>query len=221
MRLHYKTISDNALKALKKFMQDETFNDFRLVGGTALALQLGHRISVDIDLFTDMEYGKMNTSRIIEFLKENFIKVDGLDSLTYPAPDYTVYCGDNDTDLIKVDLFYIDTFLYPPVIENELRISDIRDIAAMKVLAINNANRSKDFWDIHELMNTFNLNDIINFGIKRFPYNIDRESIIDKLLNIPTETNDPSIISLKGDYWEFVVEDIREEAQKLLTSTRF
>ena len=70
-------------------------------------------------------------------------------------------------------------------------------------------------------MNTFNLNDIINFGIKRFPYNIDRESIIDKLLNIPTETNDPSIISLKGDYWEFVVEDIREEAQKLLTSTRF
>ena len=43
------------MNALTKLMREKAFDGFRLVGGTALALQLGHRISVDIDLFTDME----------------------------------------------------------------------------------------------------------------------------------------------------------------------
>lgn len=64
MTLHYNTISPNLLSTLRKFMQDKTFKEFRLVGGTALALQLGHRISVDIDLFTDREYGTMDLMRI-------------------------------------------------------------------------------------------------------------------------------------------------------------
>lgn len=46
-------------------MKCDVFNGFRLVGGTALSLQIGHRASIDIDLFSDLEYGTYNKARFI------------------------------------------------------------------------------------------------------------------------------------------------------------
>ena len=59
MKLHYNSVSENLLGILKKLMSSEVFKDFRLVGGTSLSLQRGHRKSIDIDLFTDIDYGSM------------------------------------------------------------------------------------------------------------------------------------------------------------------
>jgi predicted nucleotidyltransferase len=70
MNLRYFTVSELLLDVLKKLMADETFNDFVLVGGTALSLQLGHRISVDIDLFTEKLYGSMDVEQIRKTLSE-------------------------------------------------------------------------------------------------------------------------------------------------------
>lgn len=52
-------------------MVADVFSDFRLVGGTALSLLRGHRMSIDIDLFTDAEYGTINFEAIDLFLREN------------------------------------------------------------------------------------------------------------------------------------------------------
>ena len=215
MKLYYNTVSPTLLSILTKLMQNEAFHQFRLVGGTALSLQLGHRISVDIDLFTDMDYGTMDLSGIANAFKEDYPYVDGLEKLKTSAPGYTLYCGNSEADAIKVDLFYTDPFLYPPIVDGELRIADFKDIAAMKILAVSNASRAKDYWDIHELMNHITLNEMIHLAIKRFPYSIEQPEVIKKLVNIPTTLEEPNIISLKGDYWEFVVEDIQEEALKM------
>lgn len=72
MKLHYETVSDALLSVLKKIMDSEVFADFRLVGGTSLSLQRGHRRSIDIDLFTDLDYGKMPVEQIKEFFESNF-----------------------------------------------------------------------------------------------------------------------------------------------------
>lgn len=48
------------------------FGCFRLVGGTNLALRFNHRISTDIDLFTDAEYGSLDFSQFENWLKNNF-----------------------------------------------------------------------------------------------------------------------------------------------------
>ena len=64
MRLHYETVSKPLLECLQKLMTHAVFNDFVLVGGTALSLQLGHRMSVDIDLFTANAYGSLNLEEI-------------------------------------------------------------------------------------------------------------------------------------------------------------
>lgn len=70
--LYYHTVSHLLLESLKKLMAEPVFNEFRLVGGTALSLQLGHRTSVDIDLFTDMPYGTMDTETIGKTLQRVF-----------------------------------------------------------------------------------------------------------------------------------------------------
>ena len=67
--LYYQTVTELLKKSLVQLMQATAFNDFRLVGGTALSLQLGHRISVDIDLFTDRPYGSLDFDALEEHLK--------------------------------------------------------------------------------------------------------------------------------------------------------
>ena len=57
--LYWNTVNDLLKDCLIKLMQSTELNNFRLVGGTALSLHLGHRLSVDIDLFTDEEYGSV------------------------------------------------------------------------------------------------------------------------------------------------------------------
>ena len=73
MRLFYDTVSTPLLSILRKIMNSEVFKDFRLVGGTALALQRGHRRSVDIDMFTDLDYAEMPVAAMRDYLEKEVI----------------------------------------------------------------------------------------------------------------------------------------------------
>ena len=66
------TVSRTCFETLTQLMRMEEFNPFRLVGGTALSLQLGHRLSVDIDLFTDAGYGSIDFTAIDNLLEKTF-----------------------------------------------------------------------------------------------------------------------------------------------------
>jgi hypothetical protein len=54
--LHEETVEASTLALIRRLMADENLADFYLVGGTALSLKLGHRISIDIDLFTGKDF---------------------------------------------------------------------------------------------------------------------------------------------------------------------
>jgi hypothetical protein len=54
--LYYNTINELLKNTLQIVMKAAIFNQFKLVGGTALSLQIGHRVSIDIDLFSDQTY---------------------------------------------------------------------------------------------------------------------------------------------------------------------
>ena len=60
MKINKSTVSDLLWEVLSKLMAAKELNSFRLVGGTSLSLILGHRISIDIDLFTDEEYNSID-----------------------------------------------------------------------------------------------------------------------------------------------------------------
>ena len=69
-------VSKNIIDALNILMDSDELSSFRLVGGTSLSLQFGHRQSIDIDLFTDDEYGTINFNAIDSFLRDKFSYID-------------------------------------------------------------------------------------------------------------------------------------------------
>ena len=90
-----------------------------------------------------------------------------------------------------------------------LRIASIKDIAAMKLQAIVNSKRKKDFWDIHELLEHYSLKELIQFSLQRYPYSLNEKEILNAL-NCLTELSQDNVITcLKGKYWELIIEDLQ------------
>lgn len=67
--LQFKTVKPILRSTLEHLMTIENFAPFRLVGGTSLSLRYGHRMSDDIDLFTDAEYGSLDFHKLQDILK--------------------------------------------------------------------------------------------------------------------------------------------------------
>lgn len=74
-RLHWNTVKPILKEVLTVLMQNNLFDPFRLVGGTSLSLQLGHRMSDDIDLFTDQAYRSLDFAQLDKFLRQTFAYV--------------------------------------------------------------------------------------------------------------------------------------------------
>jgi len=128
-------------------------NDFILVRGTALALQLGHRNSLDIDLFSqiDFDYGLLTDFSTKRFsFKETFVRKNTIIEFI---------------NKIKVD-FITHPYKYvrPPITEEGITFLSKEDIAAMKLNAIiNSGQRLKDFIDIYFLLEHFSIKDMLGF----------------------------------------------------------
>ncbi len=215
MKIYKETVSDLLWDTLTKLMQFKELEPFRLVGGTSLSLLLGHRISVDIDLFTDAEYKSIDFNEIDNLFEAHFNYVDycfgGNDSM---GKSYLI--GHNKEETIKVDLFYTDPFQYAMVNFNGIRISQLKEIVAMKLEVIGNNGRKKDFWDIHELMESFSWGQMLSFYEKRYPYSHTREEIIHKLTDFRSADTDLDPICLRGKYWELIKLDIEDSVSEYL-----
>ncbi len=218
MKLYYETVSDSLLFILRKLMSSDVFKDFRLVGGTALALQRGHRRSVDIDLFTDLDYANMPLADMREFLEKEFPIHNGTESMIMPANGYHIFLSEGQEPPVKVDFFYTEPFIFPAIEEDGLRITDQREIAAMKIGVIGSQiYRQKDYWDIHEMLENYSLSEMIQWALERDPYSITRDDIINGLQQVDKVQESPmGIVSLKPlSYWELKVLDLMEEVKDL------
>ena len=213
MTLCYNTVSDSLLAILKKLMSAEVFSNFRLVGGTALSLQRGHRRSIDIDLFTDVDYGMMPVLDIKRFLEEEFAIHEGTESLEESALGYHIRLGDGTSPIIKLDLFYTEPFIFPMIEQEGIRLADQKEIAAMKMLAIAGPiKRQKDYWDIHEMLSDYSFEDMVKWGVVRHPYSLTEEDILKGFEQIDLIEESPEgIDSLRPlDFWELKVMDLKE-----------
>ena len=219
MRLYYDTVSTPLLSILRKLMASEVFKDFRLVGGTALALQRGHRRSVDIDLFTDVDYSEMPVAAMRDFLEKEFPVHKGTESMDMPSNGYHVFLSEGQEPPIKADFFYTEPFIFPAIEEDGLRIADQRELAAMKLGVIGNQiYRQKDYWDIHDLLESYSLSEMIQWAEQRDPYSFTKEDIIEGLMQVDQVQESPQgIVSLKPlSYWELKVLDLKEEVKAII-----
>ena len=189
-------------------MNASIFNNFRLVGGTALSLQIGHRESIDIDLFSDIDYGTIDFKAIEAFLKDNFNYVDFLD--IPPGMGKAYFIGENKDDTIKLDVFYTDTFIQPYIEVDSIRMATIAEIIAMKVDVIQRGGRKKDFWDLHDLLESYTIMQMLDLHEQRYPYTYDKDLIIQNFTNFDQADDDFDPICFKGKYWAFIKEDFEE-----------
>jgi len=143
--LYKETVSNEMWELLQKLMKDEKLKDYILVGGTALSLKIGHRKSVDIDLFATKDF---DSKEMLNYLHNTY----GTDLNQSQLYNNTVLTYIND---VKVDVVTHKYPLLNPIEEKEgVRMISNDDIGAMKLHAIfQSGKRMKDFVDMYFLLN--------------------------------------------------------------------
>lgn len=157
--LQLRAIEPSTLGLLKSLMQEPFLSNNFLVGGTALALQMGHRFSIDLDLFTQEPF---EAEQLFEAFREKYT----IQPLTITNTIFIVV-----VEGIKVDCV---RFKYPfafPIVDTEgVRMADIRDIASMKLDAVTKRGSKKDFVDMYYLFERFSPQQILEWYDKMFQH---------------------------------------------------
>lgn len=208
-KLQYQTVKPILKSTLERLMQIEEFAPFRLVGGTSLSLRYGHRMSDDIDLFTDAEYRSIDFHKLQDILRKEFPYCEGeCGELVSFGTSYLV--GNSKEESVKLDLFYTDTFIRPIEHHDSIRMAAVDDIVAMKMEVVANGGRKKDFWDLHMLHSSYSLADMLSLYEARYPYGASREVCLEGLTNFAVADCDPDPICLEDKIWQFIKLDFTD-----------
>lgn len=205
-KLHYNTVTPLLKSILEKLMEANEFAQFRLVGGTALSLYCGHRMSVDIDLFTEAEYGTIDFQDIEDYLVKQFTYVDFNNLPVGMGKSY--FIGNDSQNAIKLDLYYTEPFIDDVKEVDAIRMATIEEIIAMKIDVIQRSGRKKDYWDLHELKDQYNIKDMLGFHLKRYPYTHNAKQILNNFVDFKEADDDFDPVCLRDKYWEFIKLDL-------------
>lgn len=195
-KLHYETVTPLLRDVLTELMAEPLFEPFALAGGTSLSLRYGHRVSVDIDLFTNAPYGSLDFSRIEMFLECRYPYYLCLDSTGIVGFGRTYYVGRSEEDSVKLDLFYHDEIADPYETIDGIRFVSASDVAAMKIDVVSRRGRKKDFWDLDRMLDEFTMKEMIGLHEARHPWDHERATIIYNLsdFSLADEYPDPECL---------------------------
>ena len=207
--LQYQTVKPILRSTLERLMEMEEFTPFRLVGGTSLSLRYGHRMSDDIDLFTDAEYGSLDFHQLQDMLRKEFPYCQGDcgDVVGFGA-SYIV--GNSKDDCVKLDLFYTDPFIRPMEMFGPIRMAAVEDIVAMKMDVVSRGGRKKDFWDLHMLRDHYSIEQMLSLYEERCPYGATKEECTSGLTNFSVADSEPDPICLQEKVWQLIKLDFEE-----------
>jgi hypothetical protein len=206
--LRWDTVNNLLKDTLLTLMQAEELKEFRLVGGTALSLHLGHRLSIDIDLFTDAPYVSIDFESIEDLLTNNFAHVQGnFGGNAGLGKSYLV--GTDPDNVVKVDIYYSNDPFFQELTDQEgVRMATVQEIVAMKIDMLLVGPRKKDFWDLHELLDHYSISEMINIHGQRYEWTHNEVLIIQKFTDFTHADDDLDPICLKKKEWVFIKEDI-------------
>lgn len=214
--LYKQTIPPFLVQTLESLMKIEELNEYVLVGGTALSLLLGHRTSIDIDMFRpDYKNGEEIKATLKNYFPRNEIR-----TLVHGATVYLPEPGSSSE--LKIDFMSNEPFIRPVQIVEGIRIAHLEDIAAMKLEAITNRFAQKDFWDIAEILEHYSLKQMASFYKERYPWN-DLRGVLERLTQFDKceqSKNDAEIIPLNKKTWDDVKQTISKAFDKLLLEER-
>jgi len=198
--LHVETVESHTLSILVELLNIPALKRFSLVGGTALSLLFGHRKSVDLDLFSAANF---ENKKVINEITQKFGKqVD----IRTNKQQFGIFCF---IENVKVDFILHPHPLVRPVHEvGGIRMFSSEDIVAMKVQAVLQRGRKKDFWDIAELLNHYSVDDFIHFHRQKYATQNLMITVPQAISYFADAEDDEDPVSLKNQTWKSVQQRI-------------
>lgn len=205
--LHKETVAEPTLELLRRLMTLPELASFSLVGGTNLALRLGHRISVDIDLFSNVSF---DLDEVRDTIALTFPQV-----LELTARNQTLLYQINGvkTDLIRHQYDNIESV---ETIEG-IRLASLPDVVAMKLGAIAGRGAKKDFWDIHALLVQFSVKEMVDFFSRKYPLS-DPGQVVRSLVYFDNADPQQDPVDLLNVTWPEVKENLRDHIKNYTNS---
>ncbi|HEY4514982.1 MAG TPA: nucleotidyl transferase AbiEii/AbiGii toxin family protein [Candidatus Paceibacterota bacterium] len=204
--MHYE-ILDKQRRDMLPLLSDLK-SDYYLAGGTALALQFGHRDSVDFDFFSE---GDIDTVKLFEDLRVIF-KDHKLQKTQEEINTLSVVVD----DLIKLSFIsYKYALIKTPIDEENLRVASIEDIACMKLSTITSRASNKDYIDLYYILGQSKLADLLVTAKQKFP-ELDQNLILKSLVYFDDIKTEP--ILFKGDHsvdFEIIKDFLRKQIKAL------
>jgi len=158
--LRKEAVLPEVLSMIKNIQKEDLFQNYILAGGTALALQLGHRSSEDIDLF---KYDNQDCEKMINYFNQNYKSVDIIANQPWHLK--------LEVNNIKIDLCALkDCPIVKPLVKDEdITMFDSEEIAVMKISAICDRKEPKDYIDIAYMLDKkTSLENILNLYMKKY-----------------------------------------------------
>lgn len=155
--LRIETVKPDTFALLENLSKNESLKNFRLVGGTALSLQIGHRISIDLDFFTDTDF---NVHQIIEILNQ----YGELEIINQGKNLIQGSLNDIKIDFATHKYEWLDS----GEAFNNLHIASIEDISAMKLAAILSRGKKRDFIDVAAILQATPLKKMLSYFKKKY-----------------------------------------------------
>lgn len=186
----------------------DSVSGFYLAGGTALALELGHRISVDLDFFS---INNFSTQKIADKLKTiGHLEISSQDEDTL----------NSSLNGVKISFFkYPYKLLFPTKKYNDVALADERDIAGMKILAISDRGSKKDFVDLFVLLKIYSLDDVLKFFNEKYKdYNYNMLHILKSMVYFFDADLDPEPVYINSINWIEVKKFIKNIVDEYLKS---
>lgn len=185
--LHISTLDPSTYQLLRDLFKIPCIKEtFALAGGTSLALQIGHRKSIDLDFFSNSEFNVKELEIILQSNKNNIFQ----------------YAGNNSRMLfgfiskVKCDFIHEPAKLINPYLEIEnVKYFSVEDIAAMKLHTICGLGKKKDFFDIYALLQIYNWETLLGFFTTKY----DQTQLFylwRSIVYFDDAENDPDIIGI-------------------------
>ncbi len=206
--LQTQTVEPGTLALLRQLMELPELASFSLVGGTALSLKYGHRISIDLDMFCEEAFERETILKAVEKAFGKDFVYDG------KVLRWAIFGFIHN---IKVDFVH---YQHPLIGKKEfidgIRMYSTEDIIAMKINAVLGRGKKKDFWDIFELLQNYSIDQAIDYHSRKFPSQQLMISIPQALVYFEDAEESEEPISLKGQTWNEVKKFIQQKVNDFL-----
>lgn len=202
--LQFQTIEPSTLDLLRNISRHSVFLNHRLVGGTSLALQFGHRLSVDLDLFSSIE---TDFEEILMAIK-SFGKVEVVSRSKFIN---CFFINDIKVDFVSLPYKWIDD----PIVYDSISLASIKDIAAMKLAAITNRGTKKDFIDIALIINQLGLSKMMKYYHEKYPDGMEM-MVLRSLVYFEDAETQPDPVMLIPYNWGEIKNLIINETKRFL-----